>query len=143
MKLKDLKLEELELMSYDDIAHMILKENGKKMKIQTLFKKVCNLLNLSEIEFESKIADFFELLSTDKRFIMLPQGYWDLRINHTQKIIIEDDDEDIVIDTVEEEPEEESEDAIFYESDSDDDDSDDELQDLVVIDPTEEEVDDL
>ena len=33
MKIKDLTEEDLETMGYDDIAYLILKESGKKMKI--------------------------------------------------------------------------------------------------------------
>lgn len=141
MKLKNLTKEELELMAYDDIAYMILTENGKKMKIQGLFKKLCTILNLSDSEFEQQIGDFFELLSTDKRFIMLPEGYWDLKINHTQKILIEDDDDDIIIEIPEEE--EEKSDTIFYDDNGNEEDADDGLQDLVVIDPEAEEADDV
>ena len=60
MKLKDISQEELDLMSYDELAALILEESRKKMKIFDLFKKVCNILNLSDAEFENKIADFFE-----------------------------------------------------------------------------------
>ena len=37
MKLKDMSKEELENMSYDDIAYAILTEKKKKMKIIDLF----------------------------------------------------------------------------------------------------------
>lgn len=136
MKLKSLTKEELERLPYDDIAFSILTSYGKKMKIQTLFKKICELLSLSDKEFEDKIADFFELLSTDKRFIMLPNGFWDLRINHSRKIEIDDDDEEIMPEVEENEEEED----IFLDGDDDDDDVEDEFKDLVVIDPDEEEV---
>lgn len=137
MNLKTLTKEELERLPYDDIAFSILKSYGKKMKIQTLFQKICDLLSLSEKEFEDKIADFFELLSTDKRFIMLPSGYWDLRINHSKKIEIDDDDDEPIPEAEEENDEEE----IFFEGEEDDDDLEDEFKDLVVIDPDEEETD--
>ena len=65
------------------------------MKIFDLFKKVREVLHLSDAEFENKIADFFELLSTDKKFTMLENGYWDLRAKHNVEIVIdEEDDED-------------------------------------------------
>ncbi len=138
MKTKKLTKEELENMSYDDLAYVILKDNGKKMKIQTLFKKECELLNLDEKTFEDKIADFFELLSTDKRFIMLNNGYWDLRSNHSPKVVvIDEDDEEVVVEN-EEASEEDSEDN-FYDSDDENDDGDDDLKELVIID--EEEID--
>ena len=139
MKLKDIPKEELELMGYDDIAYLILEESKQKMKITDLFKKVCDALGLSEQDFENHIADFFEILTTDKKFIMLENGYWDLKTRHSEKVIIEDDDEEYD-EVIEEEPEEETEetDEIFYDEESDDDTSDDDLKDLVIIDEDEE-----
>lgn len=142
MKLKDISKEELETMNYDDIAYIILNENKKAQKINTLFKTVCDALNLSEAEYEAKIADFFELLTTDKRFIMLEDGSWDLRELHNPEVIIDDeDDEETIIDVEEtnDEAETEEETDIFYDADSDDDLPDDDLEDLVVIDVDEEE----
>ena len=46
MKLKDLTKDELEAMSYDDIALMVLSESNRQMKINELFKEVCNHLEL-------------------------------------------------------------------------------------------------
>ena len=143
MKLTDISKEELETMNYDDIAYIILNENKKAEKINTLFKKVCEALSLSEAEYEAKIADFFELLTTDKRFIMLEDGSWDLRELHNPEVVIddEDDEETILIDSEgsNEEPAEEEEEDIFYDADSEDDLPDDDLEDLVVIDVDEEE----
>lgn len=146
MKLKDMSKEELELMNYDDIAALILEESGDKMKIYDLFKKVCEVLNLSDAEFESKIADFFEMLSTDKKFTMLENGYWDLRAKYMQKMVLDEDEDETLNEVSEEEEEEklENEDEdIFYESDVTDDEDDDDLQDLVVIDVDEDEANSL
>ena len=93
MKKININQDELELMNYNDIAYVILKENGKKMKIVDLFNEVGKVLGLEE-GYDSYITDFFELLSTDKRFIMLSEGYWDLRIKHDKGMVIEDEDED-------------------------------------------------
>ena len=139
MKLKDIPKEELELMGYDDIAYIILEESKKKMKITDLFQKICDALDLSQKEYEDHIADFFEILTTDKKFVMLEDGYWDLRTRHSEKLVIEDDDEEYE-DVIEEEPaveEEESED-VFYDEEADDDTTDDDLKDLVIIDDDEE-----
>ena len=86
MKLKNLTKEELEAMAYDDIAYQMLLEGKKKMKITDLFRKICDMLGLSEDDFTNKIADFFEVISTDQRFIMLKNGFWDLRAKHSAKI---------------------------------------------------------
>lgn len=144
MKLNDITKEELETMNYDDIAYIILNEEKTQMKINDLFKRVCDALELNEEEFEDKIGDFFELLTTDKRFIMLEDGAWDLRELHNPKVIIDDEEDDTVLE-VETSPdnamieEENNEDNIFYDSDSDDDLPDDDLEDLVVIDVDDEE----
>lgn len=133
MKITDLSKEELESKSYDDIAYMILESTGEKIKITDLFKEICDLLGLSNEEYEAKIADFFQVLSTDHRFIMLEKGFWDLKSRHQAKIIMEDDDEDIDtgLDNEEEEPDEEED--IYYDEDEPTDDDDDDLQGLVVV----------
>ncbi len=133
MKITDLSKEELESKSYDDIAYMILESTGEKIKITDLFKEICDLLGLSNEEYEAKIADFFQVLSTDHRFIMLEKGFWDLKSRHQAKIIMEDDDDDIDtgLDNEEEEPEEEED--IYYDEDEPTDDDDDDLQGLVVV----------
>ena len=139
-KLKEYTKEELESLNYDDIAYLILEEKKKKMKISDLFNKVCEVLELDEGAYADYIADFFELLTTDKRFIQLNDGYWDLRTKHSEKIVIEDDDEEYeeIIEDNDEEVEEETDDD-YYDEDNDDDDSDDDLKDLVVIDDEDEE----
>lgn len=148
MKLKDIPQDELELMGYDDIAVLILEETGKKMKIYDLFKKVCTVLKLSDAEFENKIADFFEILSTDKKFTMLENGYWDLRTKHNVEIVMDEEDEDSLAEAADEESledieTEEDEEDIFYEADDTDDEGEDDLQDLVVIDVEEDEANSL
>ena len=141
MKLKDYKKEELENMAYDDLAVLVLEDAGKKLKISDIFKKISNILELSESEYENRIGDFFELLSTDKKFIMLDKGYWDLKSKYAPKVVIDEEEEltgDLVEDDIEEEEQEEDETDIFYDADTDDDEEDDDLQDLVVVDEEEE-----
>jgi len=144
MKLKDLTKEELEAMSYDDIALMILSESNRQMKINELFKEVCSLLDLSEDEFVDKLPAFFDVLSTDHRFIMLENGLWDLKTKHATKIVIDDteeDDEEIDEDIDELDDVEPEEDIFSDDADSDDlSDDDDDLKDLVIIDEDEEQM---
>jgi len=140
MKLKELTQEELQTMAYDEIAYLILEESGKKMKLLDLFKKVCKVLSLPEETVEERIADFFELLSINKKFVLLKNGYWDLATKHKQDIIVEDEEESIddEINTDEEEIETEDEEDIFYDNELDNDDEDeDDLKDLVIIDEDE------
>ena len=142
MKKINLTEEELATMSYDDVASVILENNGKKMKTPDLFKEVIKVMNLPESDFETHIADFFELLSTDKRFIMIEKGFWDLKLNHSTKIVIEDDeDEDDIIEVeevLEKTEEDELEEINYDEEILDDDETEDELKDLVIMDDPEE-----
>ena len=142
MSLK-MKKEELELLSNKDIAELILQNSKRTLNTADLFKKIIKLLDLPESVFESKIADFYTSLATDKRFILLDNGKWDLRINHTSDKIVKvvsDDEEDEEEEEVEKEDEEEDDDEDSYD-DKDDEDYDDEtneeLKDLVVIDEDE------
>ena len=146
MNLKDIPKEELETMSYDEIAYLVLEQNGKKMKLLDLFKKVCKVLDLPEETVEERITDFFELLSINKKFILLKNGYWDLSTNHVQDMVVEDEEDDTVSEELTEDDEdssmdmedEEDNDDIFYDSSMDDeDDDDDDLKDLVIIDDDE------
>ncbi len=145
MKLKNITEEELENMSYDDIAYEILNETGKKIKITDLFKEICTLLKLSDAVYERQIGDFFQVLSTDQRFTMLENGYWDLKSRHKSNIVMDLDDEEEVVVSDEEEPdiedEEDKEEELYYDDDVDDDEDDDDLKDLVIIGDDEEEKD--
>ena len=136
--------EELESMSYGEICEIILSDNKGKMKIAEVFRKICELLELSEADFENRITDFFELVPTDKKFIVLDGGFCDLRKKHTPEVIIEEEEEDTTeteISEDEELPEESEEnDDIYYDNSSDEDDVDDgedELTDFIVLDEDE------
>ena len=148
MKFKTINKEDLETMSFDDIAYIILKEKGKKMKINDIFKIICDELNLGEDAFENQIADFFALLATEKRFIQLEKGYWDLRENHTAEINIKDIEEELEDDELAEEKEDEDieeHESDFYDDidETEDDDTDDDLRDLVIVDEGYEDESDL
>lgn len=141
MKKINLTLEEAELMNYDDIAYLILEANGKKMKINDLFKEVGKILELEEEEYISHIGDFFELLSTDKRFIMLEDGYWDLKIKHNKGIENfddDDDDDEVLLEEEVTDGDEEMFDEDMSKAD-DDDVQDDDLSDLMIVDDIEDE----
>lgn len=137
MKIKDMSKEEIEMISYDDLAYMILNETNKKMTINVLFEEVCKIKGLSQDIFEQKIADFFQVLSTEKRFVMLENGKWDLTDRHSKKIVIDEDDDDDDFVELEEEPQDEEETPDFDEVEETDDLEEDDLKDLAVIDPEE------
>lgn len=143
MDLKKMTKDELELLSNKDITNLILEDSKKSMNTAELFKKIIKLLELPESSFEKKIADYYTSLATDKRFVLLEDGTWDLRSRHTSdkvaKVADDEDEEDIE----EKENEEEEEDSLAEDSYDDTDESDyddetnEELKDLVIIDEDE------
>lgn len=140
MSINDMSKDELELLSYKDITNILLEEKGA-MSTKDLFKTITTLLELPNKVFETKIGDYYTTLTTDKRFILLEDGCWDLRDKHTSdKVVIAMDDEDEAEDIeVTEEEEIEEEESNFDEENNDDDfdDSDDDLKDLVIMDEDE------
>jgi len=141
MSIENLKKEDLELLSYKDITNMLLEEKGP-MNTAELFKKITELLELPKSTFEKKIGDYYTTLTTDKRFLILENGTWDLRTRHTSdKVAIQidqdddEEDEEIEIKDEQEEREEDFDSTVSEEDDFDD--SDDDLKDLVVLDEEE------
>lgn len=91
MEKRKLKKEELETMSYNDIAHILLKEKKNQTTLE-LFKKIVDLLELPKKVLELKIGEFYTSLTNDKRFIMLEDGKWDLKENHKKENLISEED---------------------------------------------------
>lgn len=141
MKLRQIPKDEIEFMSYDDVALVVLQEGNRKMKLRDIFAKVCKFKGLSDEVVDEQLVDFFELMSTNKRFIMLENGYWDLQSRHKldENILDDDEDEEIIDnDDLDEEIVEEDEDIYYDNEDEVDDIGDDDLKDLVIIDSDEE-----
>lgn len=141
MSINKMTKDELELLSNKDITNLILEESKKPLSTADLFKKIISLLELPESTFEHKIADYYTALATDKRFILLSDGKWDLRSRHTSdkviKITDEEEDEDLeeAKDEDEDIDNDEEEDSYDDTDDQDyDEDTNEELKDLVIID---------
>ena len=135
MSLSKMSKEEIELLSYTEIAKLYLEENKKTLNTADLFKEVCTLLSLSNGEYSDKITDFFQSLTTSKDFILLPSGEWDLKCKHSVKVAMDElyeeqaDEEDY-----ETEPEDEITEEDEYNSIDDEEDyADDDLSDLTIL----------
>ena len=137
MKIKDMKKEELEVLSYTDLTELILKENKKAMNTPSIFKKICDLLELTEDEYTNQIGDYYTSLTTDKRFILLDTAEWDLKDKHKVEIVLEEDEEDEDVSFEDEEEAEETEESEeldeSVEITDDDVDLDDGIEDLNII----------
>ena len=142
--LSKMSKESLEMLSYAKIAELYLKENKKSMNTADLFREVCRLLEMSDSDYQERIGDFFESLTTSKEFILLSDGNWDLKVNHSVKIDIDD-----IYEEVDTEEESTDDDSDISEEDNYDDDYtdngnddllDDDYADLSIVD--DEELDD-
>lgn len=135
---KKLSKSELELMSYNDIAYMLLSEKPKKTTLD-LFNKIGDMLEMSKKAIENKIGEFYTALTNDKRFILLDDGKWDLQENHKVKTVSDEDIEDDEELEEYEDEEIEIEDDMFVNENSDDDVSDitEEYKNLVIVDEEE------
>lgn len=142
MNLEKMTKEELETLSYADLAEMIIKKYKKSLNTPTIFKEICKLLQLTDEEYQSQIGDFYTSLTTDKRFILLDNACWDLRDKHAIDIVMDDDDldaeesdEEEILDSEENSEDENSEDIDSVNNDDSIDDDD--LEDLTIIDEEE------
>ena len=136
MKLSKMKKEEIELLSYTSIAKLYLEENKTTMNTAELFKQVCSLLELSDREYQDKIADFFQSLTTSKEFILLEDGKWDLKNNHKVNIVMDElyEEKDEDEEDLGEEKEEELDEADEYNSIDDEEEyAEDDLAELTIL----------
>lgn len=141
MKLKDISIEELELMSYTDLTYALLKEYKKSMSTAALFREICDLLEYSDSQYASKIGDYYTSLTLDKRFVLLDNNEWDVSDNHSISIVMDDDeadetDEEMEDDSLEESEDSENTDDMEVPLDDEDvlDDEADDLDDLEIVD---------
>ena len=142
MKVSKMPKEELELLSNKELTRLILEENKKPMSTADLFKKIIELLGLPKKTFEAKIADYYTALATDKNFVLLDDGRWDLKSKYKSDKVVkletdedeEDDDPETEEEIIDEAPEEDN----YDDTDEDyDDEAEEDLKDLVVIDENE------
>lgn len=143
MDIKKMKKEELELLSHKDISFYILEKSKKPINTADLFKQIIELLELPKSYFDKKIGDYYTSLATDKRFILLEDGTWDLKSRHSSDKVVkfvdeedEDDDEEetkeeVVEDVIEEDNYDDTDDGNYDNTDEED------LKDLVIIDEDE------
>lgn len=145
MDVRKMKKDDLELMSNKDITFNLLENSKKAINTADLFNEILKLLELPSSEFDKKIGDYYTALATDKRFILLDDGTWDLRSRHTsdkvKTISEEDEDDEDEEEITKDDQQEEIEEDNYDDTDDDYDDTDEDLKDLVVIDEDELELD--
>ena len=141
MNIKKMSIDELEQLSYTDIAYELLKISKRPKNTPKLFGEVCKLLKIDENAMMDMIGDFYTTLMTDKRFILLESSEWDLKENHIVKPVVDDEEPEEEEEEEEEVTDETEDEAVIPKSEDFDDIDDDvdDLDDLAIV--TEEEMD--
>lgn len=144
MDIKKMPKDELELLSNKDITFYLLEQSKKSINTKDLFTEIIKLLELPKKTFDEKIGDYYTSLATDKRFILLSDGTWDLRSRHTSDKIVkvvdsEEDDEDEDDEDLKDKDDDpnEIEEDNYDDTDDDYNSAEEDLKDLVVIDEDE------
>ena len=70
MNLENMKKEELELLSYPDLTEMVLKQEGGSLNTPTIFKKICDMLEYSDEDYQNKLREAFTI---SKDEIIIPK----------------------------------------------------------------------
>ena len=91
MKLSAMSKADLEQLSYIELTKKILEES-EPLNTLEIFNKIYELLGLNKDTLTDKIGDYYTSLATDKSFILLSDGKWDLQKNHPAAISLEDEE---------------------------------------------------
>jgi DNA-directed RNA polymerase subunit delta len=80
LSLNQYSKEELQEMSFIEIAHELLSEKKQAVSFKDIVDEVSQLLGLSEEEARAKLAQFYTDINIDGRFISLGENRWGLRV---------------------------------------------------------------
>jgi len=136
MNIKELSKEEISDMSHSDVAFYVLEDKKEATKIIDLFNQVTKLIGLNEAEKDDLVADFYTMISTEKRFVTLDGGLVDLKKRHSiQNIKVDhnDLDADDLIEIEDIDSDDDDDDYLSLDDNEDDDDDDDDYKDLVIV----------
>lgn len=80
MSLKQYSKEDLQEMSFIEIAYELLEGNKQPISFKEIMDEIKSILGLSEDEVKSRIAQFYTDLNIDGRFLALGENRWGLRV---------------------------------------------------------------
>lgn len=92
-----------EEMSMLEVAEQLIQRKIKPQKFDKIAKEVCEIMGISDEEFESRVAQFYTDLTLSGRFVTVGEDKWDLKSRQKYEVAnydsydIEFDDEDILI----------------------------------------------
>ncbi|MGJ7920711.1 DNA-directed RNA polymerase subunit delta [Neobacillus sp. LXY-4] len=80
MSLEQYSKEQVQEMSFIEVSYILLAEKKQALTFKEIMDEITKILNLSEADVKSKIAQFYTDLNIDGRFLCLGENRWGLRV---------------------------------------------------------------
>ena len=66
-------------MSMLEVAELLIQRKIKPQKFEKIAKEVCEMMGLTDDEFQSKLAQFYTDLTLSGKFVTVGEDKWDLK----------------------------------------------------------------
>lgn len=66
-------------MSMLEVAELLIQRKIKPQKFEKIAKEVCEMMGLTDEEFQSKLAQFYSDLTLSGKFVTVGEDKWDLK----------------------------------------------------------------
>ncbi len=90
-------------MSMLEVAELLIQRKIKPQKFEKIAKEVCEMMGLTDDEFQSKLAQFYTDLTLSGKFVTVGEDKWDLKsrqkydVSNYDTYDIDFDDEEIEV----------------------------------------------
>lgn len=90
-------------MSMLEVAELLIQRKIKPQKFEKIAKEVCEMMSLTDDEFQSKLAQFYTDLTLSGKFVTVGEDKWDLKSRQKYDVAnydtydIDFDDEEIEV----------------------------------------------
>ena len=88
-------------MSMLEVAELLIQRKIKPQKFEKIAKEVCEMMGLTDDEFQSKLAQFYTDLTLSGKFVTVGEDKWDLKSRQKYEVAnydtydIDFDDEEV------------------------------------------------
>lgn len=90
-------------MSMLEVAEILIQRKIKPQKFEKIAKEVCEMMGLTDEEFQSKLAQFYSDLTLSGKFVTVGEDKWDLKSRQKYEVAnydtydIDFDDEEVEV----------------------------------------------
>lgn len=90
-------------MSMLEVAEILIQRKIKPQKFEKIAKEVCEMMGLTDEEFQSKLAQFYSDLTLSGKFVTVGEDKWDLKSRQKYEVAnydtydIDFDDEEVQV----------------------------------------------